>query len=190
MFPDQAKNYRTYESIPKVASTAAKKLIWNTAVAGSQGFVATGVGVPGGTKTVIKKTGGKQPGILLFAFIAEKILRLTAIKTENTAQGDAHMNTAMVRTRKKPVTRQERRPVKPQYLKTEVKHMENQTCKKCPNCGKGNDSGSNFCEFCGSKLSKICIYCWVKNKGNFECGYDYCPGVRLFALGSVLQFRT
>lgn len=51
--------------------------------------------------------------------------------------------------------------------------------KTCPGCGKNNSQGSNFCEFCGTKLSKICSYCWVKKKEKFECGYDLCPGLKL-----------
>ena len=108
MFPDQAKNYRTYESTPKTASIAAGKSIQNTAVAGSQGSVATNVGAPGGMKTVIKKTGGKRPGILLCAFIVEKALGPTVTKTENIAQKDALMSTAMVRTRRRLVIRKGR----------------------------------------------------------------------------------
>ena len=56
--------------------------------------------------------------------------------------------------------------------------MGNQKPKICPVCGKSNGQNSNFCEFCGAKLSEVCVYCWVK-KEKFECGEDVCPGFKL-----------
>ena len=88
-FPGLARKYRKYESIPKAASIVAKRLTLNTNGAGNPSFAATGAGAPGGMRTVIKKTGGRQPGILSYALAAEWILKPMAINTGNTVPGDA-----------------------------------------------------------------------------------------------------
>lgn len=49
---------------------------------------------------------------------------------------------------------------------------------KCPKCGKEVAEESNFCKFCGEKISSTCK-CWVKNKDNYDCGESSCPGYKL-----------
>ena len=88
-FPGRARRYRTYESIPKAAFTVAKRLTPNTNGAGNPSFAAIGAGAPGGMRTVIKKTGGKQPGILSYVFTVEWISKPMAINTGNTVPDDA-----------------------------------------------------------------------------------------------------
>ena len=50
---------------------------------------------------------------------------------------------------------------------------------QCPKCGHESSDGDNFCKDCGSKLKNECN-CWVKKKGNYNCGCDSCPGYGLF----------
>lgn len=49
----------------------------------------------------------------------------------------------------------------------------------CLNCGKENNSDANFCKYCGTKITEICLHCWRKNEGPYNCGFNKCPGYRL-----------
>ena len=52
----------------------------------------------------------------------------------------------------------------------------------CMKCGNIVSETDNFCSECGTKLKKVCSYCWVKKKDNYSCGELSCPGYGLFAL--------
>lgn len=41
----------------------------------------------------------------------------------------------------------------------------------------------NFSPYTGEKLHDTCPNCWVKNNKPYNCGYDKCPGYKLFMLG-------
>ena len=57
--------------------------------------------------------------------------------------------------------------------------------KICPDCGKENPTGSNFCVYCGKKQGEICT-CWVKEQP-YNCGLEKCPGIRLFVIEKRLN---
>jgi len=40
----------------------------------------------------------------------------------------------------------------------------------------------NFDSKTGKKINPTCRYCWVKKEENYACGYERCPGMRLFLL--------
>nr|DAU41156.1 MAG TPA: zinc-ribbon containing domain protein [Caudoviricetes sp.] len=49
---------------------------------------------------------------------------------------------------------------------------------RCPHCHQFVTPG-NFCCRCAKKIRFICN-CWVLNK-RWRCGYDCCPGLRLYS---------
>lgn len=57
--------------------------------------------------------------------------------------------------------------------------------KICSHCGREQPAGTNFCGYCGNKVSEICD-CWVKEKP-YNCGLDKCPGIRLFSIEKGLK---
>lgn len=40
----------------------------------------------------------------------------------------------------------------------------------------------NFSSYTGEKLHDVCPNCWVKDNKSYNCGYDKCPGYKLFTL--------
>lgn len=59
--------------------------------------------------------------------------------------------------------------------------MEPDEQTKCPHCGKTVRAG-NFCCQCGGRLRRVCSPCLYLNKDSYECGYEKCPGWKIFIL--------
>lgn len=41
---------------------------------------------------------------------------------------------------------------------------------------------ANFSSETGEKLHETCPSCWVKGNQPYNCGYDKCPGYKLFVI--------
>lgn len=54
--------------------------------------------------------------------------------------------------------------------------------QQCKSCGAENVLEANFCANCGKKLSEVCPKCWLKKEQPYNCGYEKCPGYRLYVI--------
>lgn len=52
--------------------------------------------------------------------------------------------------------------------------MMKKELRVCPSCKKENVQDANFCEYCGAKISEICLNCWKKEGQPNSCPNEKC----------------